>query len=145
MRKRLTGSELPSHLRTYVMCSAYIHLFLLYYARPHVPRTHTHTCTRLYIRMYPPTFTGTYIHTYTPTHMHIYIHTYIRSVRVAERLALPISDHWVACSNPTGGAILPEPTRSVSYSPFHRHEMTEIMLTYPYIHTYMHACIHTYT
>ena len=65
-----------------------------------------------------------------------------RNVRVAERLALPTSDHGVAGSNPAGGEILPEPKRlfiaqSLSYSPFHRLEMTEILLkgrktlTYP--------------
>ena len=32
-----------------------------------------------------------------------------RSVRVAERLALPTSDHGVAGSNPAGGEILPDP------------------------------------
>ena len=47
-----------------------------------------------------------------------------RSVRVAERLALPTSDHGVAGSNPAGGEILPEPKRrfiaqSFSCSPFH--------------------------
>ena len=57
----------------------------------------------------------------------------MRSVRVAERLALPTSDHGVAGSNPTGGEILPEPKRrfiaqSLSCSPFHRLEMTEILL-----------------
>ena len=57
----------------------------------------------------------------------------IRSVRVAERLALPTSDHGVAGSNPAGGEILPEPKRrfiaqSLSCSPFHRLEMTEILL-----------------
>ena len=56
-----------------------------------------------------------------------------RSVRVAERLALPTSDHGVAGSNPAGGKILPEPKRrfiaqSLSCSPFHRLEMTEILL-----------------
>ena len=56
-----------------------------------------------------------------------------RSVRVAERLAFPTSDHGVAGSNPAGGEILPEPKRrfiaqSLSYSPFHRLEMTEILL-----------------
>ena len=56
-----------------------------------------------------------------------------RSVRVAERLALPTSDHGVAGSNPAGGEILPEPKRhfiaqSLSCSPFHRLEMTEILL-----------------
>ena len=55
------------------------------------------------------------------------------SVRVAERLALPTSDHGVACSNPAGGEILPEPKRrfvaqSLSCSPFHRLEITEILL-----------------
>ena len=57
----------------------------------------------------------------------------LRSVRVAERLALPTSDHGVAGSNPAGGEILPEPKRrfiaqSLSCSPFHRLEMTEILL-----------------
>ena len=52
---------------------------------------------------------------------------------MAERLALPTSDHGVAGSNPAGGEILPEPKRrfiaqSLSYSPFHRLEMTEILL-----------------
>ena len=56
-----------------------------------------------------------------------------RSVRVAERLALPTSDHGVTGSNPAGGEILPEPKRrfiaqSLSCSPFHRLEMTEILL-----------------
>ena len=56
-----------------------------------------------------------------------------QSVRVAERLALLISDHGVAGSNPAGGEILPEPKRrfiaqSLSCSPFHRLEMTEILL-----------------
>ena len=55
------------------------------------------------------------------------------SVRVAERLALPTSDHGVAGSNPARGEILPEPKRrfiaqSLSCSPFHRLEMTEILL-----------------
>ena len=55
-----------------------------------------------------------------------------RSVRVAERLALPILVHGIAGSNPTGGEILPEPKRrfiaqSLSCSPFHRLEMTEIL------------------
>ena len=55
------------------------------------------------------------------------------SVRVAERLALPTSDHGVVGSNPAGGEILPEPKRhfiaqSLSCSPFHRLEMTEILL-----------------
>ena len=55
------------------------------------------------------------------------------SVRVAERLALPTLDHGVVGSNPAGGEILPEPKRrfiaqSLSCSPFHRLEMTEILL-----------------
>ena len=58
---------------------------------------------------------------------------HIRSVRVAERLALATSDHGVAGSNPAGGEILPEPKRrfiaqNLSCSPFHRLEMTEILL-----------------
>ena len=71
-----------------------------------------------------------------------------RSICVAERLALPTSDHGVTGSNPAGGEILPEPKRhfiaqSLSCSPFHRLEMTEILLkgrktlTHPSInHTY---------
>ena len=52
---------------------------------------------------------------------------------MAERLALPTSDHGVADSNPAGGEILPEPkqrfiAQSISYSPFHRLEMSEILL-----------------
>ena len=64
---------------------------------------------------------------------------------MAERLALPTSDHGVAGSNPAGGEILPEPKRrfiaqSLSCSSFHRLEMTEILLkgrktlTHPSIH-----------
>ena len=61
------------------------------------------------------------------------IRNLFRSVRVAERLALPTSDHGVAGSNPAGGELLPEPKRrfiahSLSCSPFHRLEMTEILL-----------------
>ena len=56
-----------------------------------------------------------------------------RSVRVAERLALPTSVHRVAGSNPAGGEILPESKRrfiaqSLSSSSFHGLEMTEILL-----------------
>ena len=45
----------------------------------------------------------------------------------------PTSDHGVAGSNPTGCELLPEPKRrfiaqSLSCSPFHRLEMTEILL-----------------
>ena len=52
---------------------------------------------------------------------------------VAERLALPTSVHGVAGSNPAGGEILLEPKRrfiaqSLSCSPFHHLEMTEILL-----------------
>ena len=52
---------------------------------------------------------------------------------MAERLALPTSDHGVAGSNPAGGEILTEPKRrfiaqSLSCSHFHRLEMTEILL-----------------
>ena len=64
---------------------------------------------------------------------------------MAERLALPTSVHGVAGSNPAGGEIPPEPKRrfiaqSLSCSPFHRLEMTEILLkgrktlTHPSIH-----------
>ena len=50
-----------------------------------------------------------------------------------ERLALPILDHGVVGSNPAGGKILPEPKRrfigqSLSRSPSHRLEMTEMLL-----------------
>ena len=63
---------------------------------------------------------------------HFFICTF-RSDRVAERLALPTSDHGVTGSNPAGGKILPEPKRrfiaqNLSCSPFHRLEMTEILL-----------------
>ena len=52
---------------------------------------------------------------------------------MAERLALPSSDHGVTGSNPAGGENLPEPKRrfiaqSLSCSPFHLLEMTEILL-----------------
>ena len=52
---------------------------------------------------------------------------------MAERLALPTSDHGVVGSNPAGGENLPEPKRrliaqSLSCSPFHRLEMSEILL-----------------
>ena len=74
----------------------------------------------------------------------LFKHDTARSVRVAERLALPTSVHGVAGSNPAGGEILPEPKRrfiaqSLSCSPFHRLEMTEILfkgrktLTHPSI------------
>ena len=57
----------------------------------------------------------------------------IRSICVAERLVLQTSDHGVAGSNPANGEILPEPkqcfiAQSLSWSPFHRLEMTEILL-----------------
>ena len=52
---------------------------------------------------------------------------------MVERLALPTSDHGVTGSNPAGGEILPKPKRcfiaqSLSCSPFHCLEMTEILL-----------------
>ena len=52
---------------------------------------------------------------------------------MAERLVLPTSDHGVAGLNPAGGEILPELKRrfiaqSLSCSPFHCLEMTEILL-----------------
>ena len=67
-----------------------------------------------------------------------------RLCEASERLALATSDHWVAGSNPTGGKILPKPkqrfiAQNLSCSPFHRLEMTEILLkghktlTYPSI------------
>ena len=67
---------------------------------------------------------------------------------MAERLALPTSDHGVAGSNPAGGEILLDPKRrfiaqSLSCSPFHRLEMTEILLkgcktlTHPSIHLHV--------
>ena len=70
------------------------------------------------------------------------------SQEVAERLALPTSDQGVAGSNPAGGEILSEPkwcfiAQSLSCSPFHRLEMTEILLkgyktlTHPSIHLYL--------
>ena len=74
-----------------------------------------------------------------------HFHPLNRSVSVAERLALPTSDHGVAGSNLAGGEILPEPKRrfiaqSLSCSSSHRLEMTEILLkgrktlTHPSIH-----------
>ena len=52
---------------------------------------------------------------------------------MAERLALQTSDHGIAGLNPAGGEILPEPKRrftaqSISCSPFHCLEMTEMLL-----------------
>ena len=86
-----------------------------------------------------------------------------RSFRVAEQLALPTSDHGVLGSNPAGGKILPEPkqrfiAQSLSCSPFHRLEMTEILLkgrktlTHPsigvspvgaYVQYCVHVCVST--
>ena len=62
------------------------------------------------------------------------------------------SDHGVVGSNPAGGEILPEPKRrfiaqSLSCSPFHRLEMTEILLkgrktlTHPSIHFLLYKSI----
>ena len=76
-----------------------------------------------------------------------------RSVRVAERLALPTSGHGVAGSNPAGGEILPEPKRrfiaqSFSCSSFHRLEVTEILLkgrktlTHPSYHMPINIVLH---
>ena len=64
---------------------------------------------------------------------------------ISEASAWPTSDHGVAGSNPAGGEILSEPNQrfiaqSLSCSPFHRLEMTEILLkghktlTHPSIH-----------
>ena len=52
---------------------------------------------------------------------------------MAERLALPTSDHGVAGSNPAEGEILPEPKRrfiaqNLSCLTFNRPNMTEILL-----------------
>ena len=52
----------------------------------------------------------------------------MRSVRVTERLGVPNSDHGVADSNPAGGEIISEPKKSLSCAPFHRPDMTEILL-----------------
>ena len=52
----------------------------------------------------------------------------LRSVRVAERLALPTSDHGVAVSNPAGGLFFPNLNGASLHTPFHRLEMTEILL-----------------
>ena len=54
-------------------------------------------------------------------------------VEVTERLALPTSDHGAPGSNPAAGEILSELKRrfiehSLSCSPFHPSEMTEILL-----------------
>ena len=56
---------------------------------------------------------------------------------MAEWLALQTSDHGVAGLNLAGGEILPEPKRhfiaqSLSCSPFHRLEMTEILFPRKY-------------
>ena len=53
--------------------------------------------------------------------------------KASARLVLPTSDHRVKGLNPAGGEILPEPkwrfiAQSLSCSPFHRLEMTEILL-----------------
>ena len=66
----------------------------------------------------------------SPFHLHLLDD---RSVLVAERLALPVSDHGVVGSNPAADEILPEPKRrfiaqSLSCSPSHRLEITEILL-----------------
>ena len=86
--------------------------------RPFIRRPHTH------------------MHVQARTHIYIrctHVHRARWSVPVVERLALPTSDHGVAGSNPARGEILPEPKRrfiaqSLSCSPFHHLEMTEILL-----------------
>ena len=60
-------------------------------------------------------------------------HENISTAILSLLLMLPTSDHGVAGSNPAGGEILPEPkrrfiTQSLSCSPSHRLEMTEILL-----------------
>ena len=98
----------------------------------------------------PPWDGGMKAYSNGPGHMTkmVTIPIYIRSIRVAERLALPTLDHGVAGSNPAGGEILPKPkwcfiAQSLSCSPFHRLEMTEILLkgrktlTHPSIHSYI--------
>ena len=76
------------------------------------------------------------------------------SILVAEQLALPPSDHGVAGSNLAGGEILPEPKRrfiaqSLSCSPFHHLEMTEILLkgcktlTHPHPSKVLGSTIHS--
>ena len=71
------------------------------------------------------------------THLHLTAKTqtasFLGSPPTLGRLALPTSDHGVVGSNPAGGEILPEPKRryisqSLSCSPFHRLEMTKIVL-----------------
>ena len=52
---------------------------------------------------------------------------------MAERLALPTSDHGISGSSPAGGNIISEPkwhfiAQSFSCSPFHRPDMNEILL-----------------
>ena len=67
------------------------------------------------------------------TSVPVELEPYSRSNRVAERLALPTSDHGVLGSSPVGGEIISEPKRrfiaqSFSCSPFHRPDMNEILL-----------------
>ena len=85
-----------------------------------------------------------YLNQAAAAYLSLYFFIFLSNFRVAERLALRTSDHGVAGSNPAGGKILPEPKRrfiaqSLSCSPFHRLEMTEILfkgrktLTHPSI------------
>ena len=67
------------------------------------------------------------------TSLSVKFEPYCRSDRVAERLALQISDHGVSGSSPAGDEIISEPKRrfvaqSFSCSPFHRSDMNEILL-----------------
>ena len=72
----------------------------------------------------------------------------------AKQLALPTLDHGVAGSNPARGEILPEPKRrfiaqSLSCSPFHCLEMTEILLkgrktlTHPYSYQQVYQALNS--
>ena len=145
-----TNVDLP-HLHILNFCTLHISKF----ANLDPPHLHTDLCghsTSPHLRMWTlhiSTFTNVdpphlqickcgpsislHLRMWTP---HIYKcgpSTSSRSVRVAERLALPTSDHGVSGSNPAGGKILPEPKQrfteqSLSCSPFHRLRMTEILL-----------------
>ena len=85
-------------------------------------------------RYFDKSFTEMFLEWSSTNHMNfVHISEIERSIRVAEQLALPTSVHGVMGSNPAGGEILPKPKRrfiaqSLSCSPFHRLEMTEILL-----------------